>query len=94
MGSPAGLSGSEPPHAHHNPSLPLHELQLQRVGQHAQDHDGALQDDPCCSACLPADGWTTALMGLEHMSLSIAQILVNTRTVVVLLWMCNLFTAT
>lgn len=40
MGPPAGLSGSEPPHAHHHPRLPLHELQLQCIRQHPQDHDG------------------------------------------------------
>ena len=42
MGSPAGIPGPEPSYAHHHPSLPLHELQLQCIRQYTQDHDGNL----------------------------------------------------
>ena len=42
MGPSARLPRSESSHAYHHSSLPLYELQLQRVGQYPQNHDGKL----------------------------------------------------
>lgn len=53
VGPPAGLPGSEPPHAHHHPSLPLHELKLQCIRKHTQNHDGEKPQQGLQSLTLP-----------------------------------------